>query len=59
LDKCNEILGSRLNTIHNLRYYQQHMQNIRDAIEANRLDEYAAEFYAAQGIAEADQNPVV
>ena len=26
LDKCNEILGARLNTIHNLRYYQRVMQ---------------------------------
>ena len=25
LDKCNEILGSQLNTIHNLHFYQQHM----------------------------------
>ena len=33
LDKCNEILGSQLNTIHNLHYYQQHMAGIRAAIE--------------------------
>ena len=46
LDKCNEILGARLNTIHNLRYYQRIMQELRDAIEANRLEEYVAEFYA-------------
>lgn len=59
LDKCKEMLGGTLNTIHNLRYYQKHMQNIREAIEENRLEDYAAEFYAAQGIAEADQNPVV
>nr|WP_157118062.1 tRNA guanosine(34) transglycosylase Tgt [Oceanicoccus sagamiensis] len=58
LDKCKEMLGGTLNTIHNLRYYQQHMQNIREAIEQNRLSDYAAEFYAAQGIAEEDQNPV-
>nr|WP_200821357.1 tRNA guanosine(34) transglycosylase Tgt [Oceanicoccus sp. KOV_DT_Chl] len=58
LDKCKEMLGGQLNTIHNLRYYQQHMQNIRDAIAHNRLAEYAAEFYAAQGIAPEDQNPV-
>ena len=29
LDKCNEILGSQLNTIHNLHYYQNHMAGIR------------------------------
>jgi len=59
LDKCKEMLGGQLNTIHNLRYYQQHMQNIRDAIAKNKLADYAAEFYAAQGIEVADQNTVV
>ena len=58
LDKCKEMLGGQLNTIHNLHYYQQHMKNIREAIEENRLAEYATEFYAAQGIEAADQNPV-
>ena len=57
LDKCKEILGSQLNTIHNLRFYQQHMQNIRDAIADNRLAEYANEFYQQQGIAEENQSP--
>lgn len=47
LDKCNEILGSQLCTIHNLRYYQQHMQGIRSAIEEGRLDAFAQAFYAA------------
>jgi queuine tRNA-ribosyltransferase len=46
LDKCNEILGARLNTIHNLRYYQRIMQGLRDAIAANELDAFVAEFYA-------------
>jgi len=49
LDKCNEILGARLNTIHNLRFYQRIMQELRDAISENRLDEYVTEFYARQG----------
>lgn len=48
LDKCNEILGSQLCTIHNLRHYQNHMQGIRAAIESNTLDAFAADFYAAQ-----------
>lgn len=48
LDKCNEILGSQLNTLHNLHFYQEHMQNIRAAIEAEALDDYARDFYAAQ-----------
>ena len=45
LDKCNEILGARLNTIHNLRYYQRVMQGLRDAIEADSLDEFVHTFY--------------
>ena len=48
LDKCNEILGAQLNTIHNLRYYQNHMSNIRKAIEENRLEDFAAQFYEEQ-----------
>jgi len=48
LDKCNEILGARLNTIHNLRFYQRIMQELRDAIENNRLDDYVTEFYSRQ-----------
>jgi queuine tRNA-ribosyltransferase len=35
LDKAKEILGARLNTLHNLHYYQQLMQQLRSAIEAN------------------------
>jgi len=50
LDKCNEILGSQLNTIHNLRYYQRHMQGIRAALEAGRLDDFARAFYSAQAL---------
>jgi queuine tRNA-ribosyltransferase len=50
LDKCKEILGSQLNTIHNLHYYQTHMRNIRSAIETHSLDEYAGRFYEAQGL---------
>ena len=49
LDKCNEILGARLNTIHNLRFYQRVMQELRDAIDADRLDEFVNEFYTRQG----------
>jgi queuine tRNA-ribosyltransferase len=46
LDKCGEILGAHLNTIHNLYFYQRLMQEIRAAIVAGRLETYAAEFYA-------------
>lgn len=48
LDKCNEILGSQLNTIHNLYFYQQHMAGIRQAIETASLDQFAAQFYDRQ-----------
>lgn len=50
LDKCNEILGAQLNTIHNLRYYQRVMQGLRDAIAAGKLDDFVAEFYAQKGL---------
>ncbi|MEO8145412.1 MAG: tRNA guanosine(34) transglycosylase Tgt [Betaproteobacteria bacterium] len=42
LQKANEILGARLNTIHNLHYYQQLMQQLRAAIEAGTLADTAA-----------------
>ncbi len=45
LDKCNEILGSRLNTIHNLYYYQALMRGLRGAIAAGSLDQFVSEFY--------------
>jgi queuine tRNA-ribosyltransferase len=48
LDKCNEILASQLCTIHNLRYYQQHMAAIRTAIAAGQLEPFADAFYAQQ-----------
>ncbi len=46
LDKCNEILGARLNTIHNLHYYQKLMRELRAAIQAQRLATFTEEFYA-------------
>jgi len=45
LDKCGEILYSRLSTIHNLYYYQQLMRDIRNAIENDRFEEFVDEFY--------------
>ena len=45
LDKCGEILGAQLGTIHNLRYYQTLMADIRKAIEEHRLDDFARGFY--------------
>ena len=49
LDKCGEILGATLNTIHNLRHYQRVMEGLRGAIEMGQLDEFVAEFYAKRG----------
>lgn len=46
LDKCGEILGARLNTIHNLYYYQELMRAIRAAIEAGQFDAFVEQFYA-------------
>ncbi len=46
LDKCKEILGSHLNTIHNLYFYQDLMQNIRKAIQEDRLQEFSDDYYA-------------
>ena len=46
LDKTGEILGSRLNTMHNLYYYQELMQGLRASIEAQRLPQFVSQFYA-------------
>jgi len=43
LEKCNEMLGARLNTIHNLYYYQEVMRSIRESIDAGSLAEYSAQ----------------
>jgi len=44
LDRCNEILGARLGTIHNLHYYLDLMRRIRAAIEAGDFARFAAGF---------------
>lgn len=46
LDKCKEILGAQLNTIHNLRYYQNFMTTLRAAISERRLQQFAEQFLA-------------
>jgi queuine tRNA-ribosyltransferase len=46
LDRCNEILGARLNSIHNLHYYLQLMTRIRAALEAGRFSQFATGFLA-------------
>lgn len=49
LDRCNEILGARLNTIHNLRYYQRLMAGLRQAIEEGKLEHFVEDFYGRIG----------
>tara|TARA_B100000989_G_C19531350_1_gene470125 strand:- start:947 stop:2053 length:1107 start_codon:yes stop_codon:yes gene_type:complete len=46
LDSCKEILGLRLNTIHNLYYYHSLMVKIRDSIRKNKFDDFTKEFYS-------------
>ncbi len=48
LDACGEILGSRLNTIHNLHFYLSLMRQLRQAIEAGTLAAFARDFLARQ-----------
>ncbi|HUG98610.1 MAG TPA: tRNA guanosine(34) transglycosylase Tgt [Gammaproteobacteria bacterium] len=46
LERCNEILGARLNTIHNLHYYLDLMAQMRAAIAANAFESWRRGFYA-------------
>lgn len=50
LDKCNEMLGAQLNTIHNLRYYQKIMADMRKALSDNTFDAFLVDFYGRQGL---------
>lgn len=45
LDKCQEMLGSRLNTIHNLHYYLDLMAQMRSAIERGEFEQFKKAFY--------------
>ena len=46
LHRCGEILGARLNTIHNLHYYLELMQAMRNAIDEHRFTEFRIQFSA-------------
>jgi len=50
LQRVNEILGAHLNTVHNLHFYQQLMGELRHAIAAGKLAEYAASMPLAEGL---------
>ncbi|WP_395855199.1 tRNA guanosine(34) transglycosylase Tgt [Allopseudospirillum japonicum] len=51
LDKCGEMLGATLASIHNLRYYQRLMAGLRAALEAGTLSAFIEDFYARRGLA--------
>ena len=53
LDRCNEILGARLNTIHNLHYYLGLMGRIRGAIDVGRFAEFERSFLSGPEAASA------
>ncbi len=52
LDRCGEMLGAHLNTVHNLHYYQGLMAGLRSAIAAGTLREFVADFHARRGQSE-------
>jgi queuine tRNA-ribosyltransferase len=49
LDRCGEMLGPRLATLHNLHHYLDLMARMRAAIAAGAFDAFRAAFHAAQG----------
>jgi queuine tRNA-ribosyltransferase len=57
LQRVNEMLGSRLNTLHNLHYYQELLEGLRQAIAAGRLSEFAAAAREGFAGAAADERP--
>ena len=50
LEKCKEMLGPQLNTIHNLRFYQNLMSQIRGAIAEGNLDSFANNYFEKHSI---------
>lgn len=59
LDKCGEILGPSLNTIHNLHYYQTLMAGLRSALEEGTFAAFVDDFYTRRGrtTPPLDENP--
>ncbi len=49
LDRCNEMLGPHLATVHNLWFYQELMTGIRTAIEADEFEAWSRDFLAGLG----------
>ena len=52
LDRCGEMLGPMLASIHNLHYYVNLMREVRDALDEDRFDSWRAQFHAdrARGV---------
>lgn len=52
LDRCGEMLGPMLTSIHNLHYYLNLMQEVRDALDAGRFSQFQQQFATerAQGV---------
>ncbi|TXI09843.1 MAG: tRNA guanosine(34) transglycosylase Tgt [Polynucleobacter sp.] len=50
LQKANEILGSQLNTIHNIHYYLNLMAEIRDALDQDQFPEFIKDFHEKRQI---------
>ena len=48
LDRCNEMLGPMLGTMHNLRYYQRLMAQMREAIGQGTFGAFRESFYAVR-----------
>jgi queuine tRNA-ribosyltransferase len=49
LQRSGEMLGARLNSIHNLHFYQDFTARLREALEAGRFADWSAEFHKARG----------
>ena len=50
LDKCGEILGAELSSIHNVHYYLEIMAKLREAIEKGALNDHITETYEGWGM---------
>ena len=50
LEKCGEMLGAMLGTIHNLRYYLRLTEAMRDALDQGTFDQFVQDFYARRGL---------
>jgi len=50
LQKANEILGSQLNTIHNIHYYLNLMKEVREALDQDLFPEFVKEFHKNRSV---------